>query len=375
MNSRERVYKTLNHEEPDRVPIDIGGSSCTTIIEPLYKKLLKNYHINNHEYGIIHSAMRSVNICDEVKDLFSSDTDIICLNEPTGGRIKLTNNGFIDEWGIRYRRSKVGDDFYYDICDNPLVNASLEDLKHYPWPDPFNEGRYKGLKEKAKELVKKDRFVLGNILESSIFEVAWAMRGFAQFLMDMMINKKFAHALLEKILLIQKTIYEKFLEEVGEYIDMIFIADDLATQDSLLFSPTLYREMIKPYQIEYFKVKNRNNLKLLYHSCGNIYPLLNDFIEIGVDAVNPVQISAREMNPIRLKKEFGEKICFWGGIDTQTILNSPEKNMVSDAVKNLIKTFAPGGGYVVTSVHNIQNDVPIENIKTMADTVTRFGKY
>lgn len=375
MNSRERVFKTLNHEEPDKVPIDIGGTSCTTMIEPVYKKLLKRYRVNNHKYGIIHSVMRSVDICEEVKDLLGSDTDIICLNEPSGGRIKLTTNGFVDEWGINYRRSKVGDDFYYDICENPLANASLEDLKNYRWPDPFDEIRYKGLKEKAKELAEKDRFVLGNILESAIFEIAWAMRGFAQFLMDIMINKKFAHALLEKITFIQKTIYEKFLEEVGEHIDMIFIADDLATQDSLLFSPALYREMIKPYQIEYFKVKNKNNLKLLYHSCGNVYPLLNDFIEMGVDAVNPVQISAREMDPTRLKNNYGDQITFWGGIDTQIVLNSRNREFVVSSIKKIMDVFAPGGGFVLTSVHNIQSDVPVENIKTMTDSALSFGKY
>jgi len=375
MNSRERVYKTLNHEEPDRVPIDIGGTSCTTMVEPVYKSLLKKYQIKNKNYGIIHSVMRSVDICEEVKDLLKSDTDILCLNEPVGGRITLTDEGFIDEWGINYRRSKVGDNFYYNISENPLTNAKIEDLKDYPWPDPFDDRRYSGIKEKAKELEKKDRFVLGNILESAIFEIAWAMRGFAQFLMDIMINKEFAHALLKKITFIQKTIYEKFLDEVGDHIDMVFIADDLATQDSLLFSPSLYREMIKPYQADYFKVKRKNNLKLLYHSCGNVYPLLDDFIEIGVDAINPVQISARDMDPSKLKKEFGNKLCFWGGVDSQTILNSPNKAVVKNAVKDLMKTLASGGGFVITSVHNIQNDVPVENIKTMTDTTFSSGKY
>ena len=153
MNSRERVLKTLNHEEPDRVPVDIGGTSCTTMVEPVYKKLLKRYHVNDHQYGIIHSVMRSVDICEEVKDLLSSDTDIMCLNEPSGGRIELTASGFVDEWGINYRKSKVGDDFYYDICKNPLANANLEDLKNYPWPDPFDKVRYKGLKEKARKFI------------------------------------------------------------------------------------------------------------------------------------------------------------------------------------------------------------------------------
>jgi uroporphyrinogen decarboxylase len=229
MNSRDRIFKTLNHQEPDRVPIDIGGTSCTTLVETVYQKLLETYNIKNKNYGIIHSAMRSININKEVKKFLHSDTDIMCVNEPSGGRIKMTEYGFIDEWRVKYRRSKVGNDFYYDICENPLAGAELDDLEKYPWPDPHDTERYKGLKEKAKILAEKDRFVLGSILESSIFEVAWYLRGFQEFLIDIISNKKFAHTLLEKITFIQKTIYERFLEEVGDYIDMVFIADDLAT--------------------------------------------------------------------------------------------------------------------------------------------------
>jgi len=375
MNSRERILKSLNYKEPDRVPIDIGGTSCSTLIEPIYKRLLQKYNIKNEDYSIIHSAMRSVNICEEVKDFLYSDTDIMCVNEPSGGRIKWIKNGFIDEWGVKYRKSKIGDDFYYDICEHPLANANIDDLDKYNWPDPYDKNRYSGLKEKAKILTEKDRFVLGNILESSVFEVAWYLRGFQQFLIDLMINKKFAHALLRKVTFIQKKIYEKFLDEVGIYLDMIFIADDLSTQENPIISPELYREMIKPYQREYFKVKEKYSLKLLYHCCGSISPLLNDFIEIGVDAINPVQISAKGMEPQILKKDFGGKICFWGGIDTQTVLNSPDEKLVKDSVKRIIDIFAPGGGFVLTSVHNIQNDVPLENIKTMVETAISLGKY
>lgn len=375
MNSRERALKALNHQEPDRVPIDIGGTSCTTLVESVYQKLLGKYHIKNKDYGIIHSAMRSININEEVKEFLHSDTDIMCVNEPSGGRIEMKEYGFIDEWGVKYRRSKVGNDFYYDICENPLAGAELDDLEKYPWPDPHDTERYKGLKEKVKILAEKDRFVLGNILESSIFEVAWYLRGFQEFLIDIISNKKFAHALLEKITFIQKTIYERFLEEAGDYIDMVFIADDLATQENLLFSLDLYREMIKPYQKEYFKVKKKNDLKLLYHCCGDVYPLLDDLIEIGVDAINPVQISAREMDPARLKRDYGDQICFWGGVDTQNVLNATNRDFIISSIKKVMDIFAPGGGFVLTSVHNIQSDVPVENIKTMIDCALSFGKY
>ena len=375
MNSRERIIRTISHQEPDRIPIDIGGTTCTTLIEPVFRKLLAKYPLSDNHFHIIHSAMRSISINEEVKNFLYSDTDILCVNEPSGGRLELTNYGFIDEWGVKYRRSKVGDDYYYDIYENPLAEATIDDLETYPWPDANDLIRYQGLKQKAKELSQKNYFLMGNILESSIFEMAWYMRGFQAFLMDMISNKPFVHALLEKITSIQKTIYEKFLQETGEYLDMVFIADDLATQENLLFSPSLYREIIKPYQAEYFKIKRRNNLPLLYHCCGNIAPLLDDLIEIGVDALNPVQISARQMDPKRLKKEYGEQLCFWGGVDTQTVLNSSDSSLVKDSVKKIIDIFAPGGGFVLTSVHNIQNDVPVENIKTMVDTAFAHGVY
>jgi uroporphyrinogen decarboxylase len=375
MKPRDRLFMALNHKEPDRIPIDIGGTSCSTLIEPVYHKLLKKYQIKDNHYDMIHSVMRSVSICKEVKELLHSDTDILCVNEPAGGRIIMTENGFVDEWGIKYRRSKVGDDFYYDICENPLANAEIDDLRKYNWPDPCDLERYKGLRAKAKKISQKDFFVLGNILESSIFEVAWYLRGFQEFLIDIISNKKFAHALLERITSIQKTIYEKFLEEVGDYIDMIFIADDLATQENLLLSPKLYREMIKPYQKEYFNIKKRNDLKLLYHCCGDLYPILEDLIEIGVDAINPVQVSAREMEPTRLKKNYGGQITFWGGVDTQNALNSKNPELIVDSIRKIIEKLAPGGGFVLASVHNIQNDVPIENIKTMVDSAVFYGKY
>lgn len=375
MNSRERIFSALNHKEPDRIPIDIGGTSCSTLTEPVYHKLVERYKLKGNNYTIVNPAMRSVNIDKEVKDFLHSDTNILCVNEPTGGRITFTENGFIDEWGVKYIKSKSDDDFYYDIYQHPLANAEIGDLKKYKWPDPNDTERYKGLKEKAKKASQEKYFLLGNILESSIFEVAWYLRGFQEFLIDLMINKKFAHMLLEKITTIQKTIYEKFLEEVGQYIDMVFIADDLATQENLLFSPEVYQEMIKPYQKEYFSVKKKNNLKLLYHCCGNIYPLLGELIEIGVDAINPVQVSAREMGPERLKKSYGDQLTFWGGIDTQTVLNSQDPEFLVNSINKIIEVFAPGGGFVLSSVHNIQNDVPAENIKRMVETAMSNNPY
>ena len=131
MNSRERVFKALNHKEPDRIPIDIGGTSCSTLTEPVYHKLVERYKLKGNHYSIIHPAMRSVNISQEVKDFLHSDTNILCVNEPAGGRITFTEKGFIDEWGVKYIKSKSGDDFYYEIYEHPLANAEVDDLKKY----------------------------------------------------------------------------------------------------------------------------------------------------------------------------------------------------------------------------------------------------
>ena len=199
-----------------------------------------------------------------------------------------------------------------------------------------------------------------------MFERSWYLRGFQRFFVDMVRNEGFAAALLDKLLEINKAFLDEYLDAVGDYIQVIQLADDLGHQQGPLMPLKLYRKLIKPRQRELFRfVKDRTDAHLFYHCCGSIHQFIPDLIKIGVDILNPVQVSARGMDPARLKSEFGERLSFWGGIDTQHVLPRGSPEDVSREARSRIKELGERGGYVLGSVHNIQADVPPQNIIAM----------
>jgi uroporphyrinogen decarboxylase len=212
--------------------------------------------------------------------------------------------------------------------------------------------------------------------DGGFFEDAWMMRGFEQFLMDLLVDPEFAQALMRKILDLRKQQTGRYLELVGKYLDVVYVADDLAMQTGPLISFDTYRSLVKPLQKEYYSfVKERTDAKLFYHCCGNVEPLLEDFIEIGVDIINPVQVSTAGMDTQRLKEIYGDRISFWGGIDTQHILPHGSVEDVKLEVRQRVRDLAPGGGFVLAPVHNIQPDVPPANIQAMVQEAKKMGQY
>jgi uroporphyrinogen decarboxylase len=203
------------------------------------------------------------------------------------------------------------------------------------------------------------------------------MQGMDTFLLNLAINPEFAVALLEKTAALCKELMEPFLEELGENVDIIKIGDDLGTQESLLMSPKMYREILKPIHADYIKfIKERTEAKLFFHTDGDVVPLIEDFIEMGVDILNPIQTSAGKMSDLAgLKEQFGDRIIFCGGIDTHRVLPSGRVDEVRQEVKRVIELLGEGGGYMVSSVHTIMNDVPAENVLAMVDAVEEFGRY
>lgn len=375
MTSRERVLAAVNLSIPDRVPMDLGGSTCSTItIEP-YLTLKKMLGFEG-EANIVTKIYQTVFVDRPVAEALNVDTCMVHARDP-----KLppqeSPDLFTSDWGITYQRTSKGDNFYWDIVKNPLKGATIEDLENYPWPDPFSPERTEGLKQEAKKLHEEtDYAIIGNIGFSGIFEASWMLRGFEDFLVDLMVNKDFAHALLRKVTNIMIDRYKGFLDEVKDYLDLVFIGDDLATQAAPIMSVETYREMIKPYQKEYFEfVKSYSGKKLIYHSCGNIVPILNDLIEIGVNAINPVQVSADNMDPIYLKEKFGDRVCFWGSVDTQRVMSTGTPEEVRKEVLERIKVFGQNGGFVLAPVHNVQFDVPAENVLALYETGYKYGKY
>ena len=260
----------------------------------------------------------------------------------------------------------------------PLQKATLANLEGYDWPDPAQDYDYSGIIEQAQQLREANQFaIVGNMGSAgNLFEQSWYLRGMTEFLLDMVDNKDFAHALLSKILEIRKKNAEIFLTKVGEYLDVFQLADDLSMQSGPLMSPQMYREMIKPYQVELFQhVKKFTQAKIYFHSCGAVSKLLDDFIEVGVDILNPVQVSAKGMETDQLKRHYGKNLSFWGAVDTGEVLPHGTIKDVRSEVQKRIRDLGPGGGYVLASVHNMQPDIPPENIVAMYTAAKEFGRY
>jgi uroporphyrinogen decarboxylase len=372
MTPRERVRLTLSHQEPDRVPLDLGGG-VTSLLVDTYENL-KSYLGVKNKTRVGSRVWQYVFVDEPVAERLSIDTRYVVEKGPKYRKNKkISADTFADEWGVV--RRKIG--YYYDIIKFPLGDTRVAELEKYPWPDPLDPGRTEGVLEEAENLGKNTDYAIVGRCSSSIFEQAWYLRGYDQFLMDLVLDKEFAHALLRKITDIKKKRMKNFLEKVGNYLDVINTGDDLAIHKGPAISPTLYREMIKPYQQELFNlVHSLTKAKLFYHSCGDVYALIEDLIEVGVDILNPVQVSAGEMgDTARLKKEFGDGLCFWGAIDTQKVMPFGSVDEVRREVRRRIQDLAPGGGYVLAAVHNMVPDIPPENICAMFEAGKKYGQY
>jgi uroporphyrinogen decarboxylase len=283
----------------------------------------------------------------------------------------------IDVWGVGWRKAWYGDGCYYwEPARHPLADATVADLDRYDWPDPLDPGLTAGVEEEARRLFETtDYAIVGDAGFKSLWETAYLLRGFEQMLMDLVAAPEFVSALLVKLLEINMAATGRFLDAAGQYIQVFRTADDLATQRGLLMSQDTFRRRLKPFYRRYFEfIRSKTDAAIFYHSCGNVTELVDDLTEIGVDILNPVQVSAMD-DTACLKTRFGSRLTFWGAIDTQHVLPNGTPEEVAEEVRRRIHDLAPGGGYVLAAVHNIQPDVPPGNILAMADAAKRYGAY
>ena len=375
LTSRERVLYAINHEEPDRVPIFFGTSSPTTMLASAYEKLKAHLGIQC-EPRLLSKAFQYAWLDEEVMARFGSDARLINPGAPVSTLAReLSDNSFVDGWGITWHRPYGG--LYYDPVQNPLRDASIDDLAHFPWPDLAHPSRFEGLAAEARRLREHTPYAVVALGYLTVFEHIELLRGMDQWLTDLAANPEFAHALLRKVTDLMIAGVNRYLDEIGSYIDLITFSDDLGTQRGPLISPKMYRRMIKPYQAEVLAaIRARSQAKVFFHSCGNVYPLIGDLIEIGVDILNPVQVSAGEMgDTARLKREFGDRLTFCGAIDTGWVPPHGTPDDVRTEVRRRIRDLAPGGGYILAAVHCIQPDVPPENVCAMFDEAIVAGQY
>ena len=375
MSHRERVRAALSHQEPDRVPMDLGSTQVTTLTLRAYRALRAACGLSPRRPLMLSTVFQVVRLDEELLQYLDIDFRPL-FYRPMRRRPSAGNaDTFIDGWGITWRRPRGG--LYFELAESPLAEAGVDDLESYAWPDPLNPDRLAGLREVARRLHKgTDYALVGPGMEGGFFEDAWMLRGLERFLTDLLLDPPFVHALLRRIVDIRKQMFGCYLDLVGEYLDVVYVADDLAIQNGPLLSHALYRAIVKPYQQElYAFIKERCDAKLLYHCCGSVGSLIDDFIEIGVDIINPVQVSAEGMRADWLKQRYGDRICFWGGIDTQRVLPYGTAREVRREVDRLVRELAPGGGFVLGPVHNVQPDVPPENLLAAYDEARIVGRY
>ncbi|MHC4123746.1 MAG: uroporphyrinogen decarboxylase family protein [Planctomycetota bacterium] len=382
MTSRQRLLKTLNHEVPDRVPIDLGGNQ-TGIHKQVYIELIKHLGIDD-EVVIMDAVQQLAQPCEELLERLHVDTRYIragAASDFKGEIITANRDGRIwheltDEFGVTWSMPQ-DQQLYMDITHHPLADASVSQIEDYPFPNGADPGRFEGLREQALRIRNETPYAVVSGISGVVYEICWYMRGLRRWFIDMIEQAEFCEALLDKTLKFWLDWFDVFLKEVGDLVDVIMIGDDLAGQNGPLFNPDFYRRVVKPRQKKLVQfIKLRTSASIWYHTCGACRIFIPELIDNGIDILNPVQISASEMEPATLKSDFGDKLVFWGGsIDAQHILPTADSKTVREHVRRNIEIFKSGGGYVFNNVHNIQADVPVENIMAMYDAVYEFGFY
>jgi uroporphyrinogen decarboxylase len=379
--ARARVRDALEHREPDRVPRDLGAIRMTGIHVRAYAGLRRALGLPERTVRVGDVSQQLAAVDDDALDALGIDVRGVEPRAPSGYRREIVDEGesvaYLDEWGVRRRMPKDG--FFFDPSSAPLGGEiDAGHLARFAWPDGADPARRAGVAEEARRVVaEEDRAVYVGSVCAGLTEMLFRLRGFEDGYMDLAADQALARALMERVLEVKLAWWGAVLPELGDAVDVVGEADDLGGQGSTLFSPRTYRELVKPLHAELFAfIRARTRARILFHSCGAICELLPDLVEIGVEVLNPVQVSAAGMETAALKRDFGRDLVFWGGgVDTQRVLASGSPADVRAEVARRIADLAPGGGFVFASVHNIQANVPPENAAAMWEAVATHGTY
>lgn len=374
MNRRERFALTMNHQEADRLPLD-QGKQVSSIHRNIYNPIRREFGLPDAEIRILDRMSQCVHTDEDLLQLW--DIDFRWLIPAWTNVQEIDENRYRNTFGVQFKYS--GD--YYAIDDpGPLREGGMDELATYPWPATDDPRQFAGLREKAEWLFSHTDYVVGaDGIKGGIFQTALELDGYDQFYMDLILNPEFAHALLDKVTEIYKAMYTRYLQEVGEFIQAIYLTDDLGTQNSLLMSPDMWRQFIMPREkalIQHIK-SYAPHVKVIYHTDGCVRTLLHDLVdEQGIDVLNPVQTSVDELaDTASLKEEFGHKVCFHGAIDVQKVLNLMTPEEIRREVNRRMCDLGRDGGYIICPCHNIGHDVPPVNIKAMYDAIHEFNRF
>ena len=414
MKSRERVKMSINHKQVDRVPIDLGSMRSTGIATIAYNNLRKKLGITKGLAKMYDFIQQLAYPEKEIRDLFHVDVidaGQAFLNNDSEWRKWTLNDGSkclipkylnveIDKEGTvllknndnfilgkKPKSSLYVDQSYWVYKDLPKIPNTFndKDLVKQLWaiPSPpwylniFNDNDFKLFINNIKKLHDETDYAIMLSVGCNLFETSNFLRGMENFLIDIYLDKNGTKRLIDKLVEGNMIFLDRVLKGVGEYVDLLQFGDDLGLQNGPFMSPDVFKEIFKPrYKKMWDFVHNNSNCKVFLHSCGSVYELLPHLIDAGVDVLNPVQTTTVNMEPERLKKEFGKYITFWGGgCNTQGVLPNKTPTEVKEDVKRRIEIFSKGGGFVFNQIHNILADVKPENVIAMLEAAYEYGKY
>jgi uroporphyrinogen decarboxylase len=375
--SRERVVAALEHREPDRVPVDVNP------VLDFYLNL-KNYLGLEIEEALKPNTAMEVIPHPSVLSALGADVISVKLGSPSGRRSSCLKGGYKeDEWGV-IRRSvrQPGGGSYLEVVHYPLADATIDDLEGYSWPDPYAPGRGEGAEAMARRLYEGTDLALlgrfgGPIVETPLYLIGWE-----NWLVRLAKEPEFATALLDKITDIQIALDRVGLGATAKYLQIFKVSgEDLGMQTGPLYSPKMFRTLLLPRLRRRWRAARvyldqvNPAVKMMLHSCGGIRPYIPDLIEAGIQVLDPVQPRAMGMDSAGLKRDFGDRLTFHGGVDIQEVLPFGSEEDVEAEVRRRIRAFAPGGGYILASAHNVQADVPPPNLVAMCRAAQRYGQY
>lgn len=378
MTPRERILAALDHRQPDRLPMDFGGLN-TSIHHEAHSALIEHLRLEPSR-GTLRNLFSNVMEPDpRLVELFGRDVAPFFPRARAGWKLEIDpeTDSFVDEWGTTFHRPPGG--YYYDaVPPFPLEKAeTLEEVDAYRWPDPRDPARMEGVAQAVKEAHEKgDRAVMFASQRLGLWTQPWVLRGLEQAFIDLVAEPAIAERLAEKTLEWQMDYWDAVLSRVGQHVDVVHLEGDLGDINGPLFSPAIFKRVYVPRLASLISfIKARTRAKIYLHACGAVHWAIPDLIECGVDALNPVQVNARDMDSAKLKREFGSDITFWGGGCDPVLLHHGTPEEVDAEVRRRVEDMAPGGGFVFGSVHNIQVGVPPRNIVAMYQAARKHGGY
>jgi uroporphyrinogen decarboxylase len=357
----------------DRIPLDFGSSFTTGITRQAYLRLARALGVELEEPPLYDTVQQLAVLDERIARAIEVDVRGVTPNlgrkSPT---VEIAGGveHFTDEWGIGWHRPPGT--LYFHAAGHPLAGDITEkDIHAFPWPDTQDPALFDGPEQEARGYAEQGYAVILEGVCAGIFEMGFRLRGTEQFYLDLGANTSLVCCLMDKLVELKIAFYEAAAERLGPYVQFIREGDDVAGQDAMLISPRMYRDLIKPRHKLLFEAQRAAFPAPFFvwlHSDGAIAEILPDFIEIGVDVLNPLQLTARGMDAERIKREYGNDLAFWGGgVNTQEILPFGSPDEVRQDVRRRIDVLGRGSGFVFGAVHNIQDDVPVMNILVMLE--------